>query len=733
MYYRPFNYRFDGAFARASKAWFVNDDGSIAEVVTDERRIMLRGHSQAPWIFMEGARQNFIVSPLDLEDGTAWDIPATGDSIPPIPPPDGWGGAVAEVQDFDAILQTFLVGSNAAFVTWSVYVLGSTGSNATLWINNGTPNTGTVTSTNQGIWTRATRKAVSLAAGGNKSAQLVVNDLSWARIACVEAGPAYAQNARFPSQPILETTTRAAESFTVGTIIPELLTANGGATGFRISFEPDFASGDVVSGDAFRIVLLDTGVAGTSIILWLEGTGGGAVRARYGYLTGAFAASGSLTFEAGQRLDFIVDFAGGFLVVQGATAGNGTFSNSTYALTVNAQVKLGGVTTTSAYGLISPLEFTFAGFSFGTIEQLTATSIKVTFEDYLGPVSVLQFDPNGPHDALNPANYIIGGSSGLPAVQYVQPGAVGSEVVLFFDATLTPGATVSIAPGDIVLAGIVPVSIEHGAPAFWDFFQLTGGVLDTVLELTVVGETGDGSLFTTWQWGGDPLLRPGVGGVEILDDNPERPWINYWFIPYETTVADMEDALAAVAGHLVRIKIPGSAHVFIASDEFEQMGAANGQFPPVFTLIAFGAEVNAVAQAQATFPRVDIANPQTPKDAPQGASLGTFQVTDTGDLANDHGRTYLRKRVFRRLSTMRAAFFHLKDYGLNPPSKKLFTPTSLRRLKNDVEMQIRQEPGVVGVRAAVTELRPGVASIKLRIQDDNGSFELEGALDFTAE
>ena len=149
--------------------------------------------------------------------------------------------------------------------------------------------------------------------------------------------------------------------------------------------------------------------------------------------------------------------------------------------------------------------------------------------------------------------------------------------------------------------------------------------------------------------------------------------------------------------------------------------------------IAFGGEVNVVAKAEATFPRVDIANPQTERDTAQGESLGTFPVTDTGDLGNDHGRAYLRKRIFRRLATARAAFFHLPGYGLEQRIKTLATPTSLRRLRMDVEQQVRQEPGVVAVRADVSELRPGIILVKLRVQDDNASFELEGALDFTAE
>lgn len=731
MYYRPFNYRYDGVFARASKAWFVRDDGSISEVQVDERRLRPRGTPAVDWIFMEGARENFITAPLDLEN-VAWDSPASSSSTPPVERPDGFGGPVADVADFDDINQTFLAGSNGALVTWSVYVIATTGSSASLWIENGVPSTSGATPTNEFIWTRAMRKAVSLSAGGNKLAHLTVNDQSWASLACVEAGPAYAQSAYFASQPILEKIVRQAEDFNVGAVHPDWLTVNGGCTGFRVSFEPDFASADVQDPDAFILVWFDTGAPATSVMLALEGTGPGAVRVRLGFGTGAFVASGSITFSAGQRLDLIASIDGGGVNVAGATTGNGFFPTATpFPLVAGAAVRIGGASTVSAYGLVGPMELTFAGFAFGTFEQLTLNSARLTFEDYLGPVDVLQFNPRGQNDALNPANYEITGSPGLPRVQYVQPGETGSEVVLFFDGNLTPGSTVRVSPSNIVLAGNVPVTIEQGAGATLDLFPQTAGRLDTVFEVVRRGEAGDGAVLETFFLNGLPPPAEAIGGVVIFDANPEAPYVYYYFDTGDTSL-DMETSITAVAGHLIRVKIPGTPIPLSALDE-NVYPFSNGQSPPVLSFIAFGAEQNAVTAALATYPRVDIANPQTERDTPQGATLGTFQVTDTGDLENDHGRPYLRKRIFRRLQTIKGAFFHMANYGLLPPSKKLFTPTTIRRLKIDIEMQVRQEPGVVGVRATVTELRPGVVKVVLRVQDDNGSFELEGALDFTAE
>lgn len=152
--------------------------------------------------------------------------------------------------------------------------------------------------------------------------------------------------------------------------------------------------------------------------------------------------------------------------------------------------------------------------------------------------------------------------------------------------------------------------------------------------------------------------------------------------------------------------------------------------PSTFQVIAFGAEQAAVADRQVLLPRVDIANPQTPRDAGT-LTPGTLVVTETGDLGNDFGRANLRKRINRVLSTVRGGFFHLPGYGLLPESKALITPTSLRRLQLDVESQVRALAGVVTARAAVREIAPGVVNVRLRVEDDNGAFEHEGQLDFT--
>jgi hypothetical protein len=126
--------------------------------------------------------------------------------------------------------------------------------------------------------------------------------------------------------------------------------------------------------------------------------------------------------------------------------------------------------------------------------------------------------------------------------------------------------------------------------------------------------------------------------------------------------------------------------------------------------------------------RFDIANPQTERDA-NGGPLGTFSVTESGDLGNDTGRINLRKRIFRRITTRPGGFFHLPNYGIRQKDKTLVTPTMLRELQTNLESQVRSEPDVVAVRIEVQEMAPGVFRIMARVQDSLGAFEVDGLLD----
>lgn len=109
----------------------------------------------------------------------------------------------------------------------------------------------------------------------------------------------------------------------------------------------------------------------------------------------------------------------------------------------------------------------------------------------------------------------------------------------------------------------------------------------------------------------------------------------------------------------------------------------------------------------------DIANPQLPNDAIMSGkllALGTFEITDTGDLAQDFGVRSLRKRILRRIMTTTNQFFHLRGYGTDLEIKTLVRPDRLRRLQEKLRAQILREPEVAEVRVTIQAL-PSVQSV----------------------
>jgi len=115
--------------------------------------------------------------------------------------------------------------------------------------------------------------------------------------------------------------------------------------------------------------------------------------------------------------------------------------------------------------------------------------------------------------------------------------------------------------------------------------------------------------------------------------------------------------------------------------------------------------------------RFDLANPQLQADAAGNVvALGTLQVDSTGDLALETGVPYLRKRVLRRLTTPVGAFLDLVGYGLAIPSKRNLRASEMIRLKVLAQQQIQQEPDVLSVSISVSNPRPGVVILFVRIE-----------------
>lgn len=114
----------------------------------------------------------------------------------------------------------------------------------------------------------------------------------------------------------------------------------------------------------------------------------------------------------------------------------------------------------------------------------------------------------------------------------------------------------------------------------------------------------------------------------------------------------------------------------------------------------------------------DIANPSTPFDAIQtGAllALGTYEMTDQGDFAQDSGHASLRKRLIRRATTLFGEFFHLGSYGAGVEVKRLLRPDLLLRYQEKLRVQAEREIEVVSATVRLSQIfqAPNVVSIKI--------------------
>ena len=121
----------------------------------------------------------------------------------------------------------------------------------------------------------------------------------------------------------------------------------------------------------------------------------------------------------------------------------------------------------------------------------------------------------------------------------------------------------------------------------------------------------------------------------------------------------------------------------------------------------------------------DIANPQLPKDALMSGAflaLGTYEITDTGDLAQDGGVSSLRKRIFRRVSTTVDQFFHLPGYGTDLEVKTLLRPDRLVRLQEKLRVQILREPEVSAASVSISRVvgAPNTITVSIRAQTASG-------------
>lgn len=113
--------------------------------------------------------------------------------------------------------------------------------------------------------------------------------------------------------------------------------------------------------------------------------------------------------------------------------------------------------------------------------------------------------------------------------------------------------------------------------------------------------------------------------------------------------------------------------------------------------------------------RFDVANPFT---GPNGVS--TYPLDDKGDVSNDTGVEYLKKRVIRRATTVRGQFFHLANYGFMEPLKSTITTSEMVRMRAQAISQIRLEPDVRNVSVSVHSPRPGLVILDIKVESVEG-------------
>lgn len=121
----------------------------------------------------------------------------------------------------------------------------------------------------------------------------------------------------------------------------------------------------------------------------------------------------------------------------------------------------------------------------------------------------------------------------------------------------------------------------------------------------------------------------------------------------------------------------------------------------------------------------DLASVQSGK-IEQGSpfNLGTYVVSDDGDIAFDEGIANLKKRVLRRLITVENGFAHLPGYGVGMASygKKLAQNSVISGLVTKAETQLRSEPDVAVCRVVpdLTNISKGLLRLLVSVKMKDG-------------
>ncbi len=100
---------------------------------------------------------------------------------------------------------------------------------------------------------------------------------------------------------------------------------------------------------------------------------------------------------------------------------------------------------------------------------------------------------------------------------------------------------------------------------------------------------------------------------------------------------------------------------------------------------------------------------------------GTYRYDETGDLENETGISYLRKRIIRRATTLRGTILHLPGYGGGKRLKTTISAGSIAEYRAELRAQILQEPDVRSAVVSVARPLPGILRTTIKVTDREGT------------
>ena len=128
-------------------------------------------------------------------------------------------------------------------------------------------------------------------------------------------------------------------------------------------------------------------------------------------------------------------------------------------------------------------------------------------------------------------------------------------------------------------------------------------------------------------------------------------------------------------------------------------------------------------------PRTDILNAVGADSIEDG-----LRYDPSGDLANQSGRSYLRKRLLRRITTVMGGFFHLPGYGAGQRLKTRISGSKVARMEKQIQAQCEQEPDVRSVSVSATIRSASIVRVVVTVLDAEGdSFKVSTQVDLTGE